>query len=104
MRSIDGDKLKRKAQECATEAWKMNLTARIETVLNQFIDWIDKAPTVESEIVRCKDCKHRPIRKNGFVLPPNDDDEKCPFLCDDYFYSRRPGDNFFCANAERTAE
>jgi hypothetical protein len=57
MRSIDGDKLKRKAQECATEAWKMNLTARIETVLNQFIDWIDEAPTVEPEIVRCKDCK-----------------------------------------------
>ena len=49
MRLIDADKLKRKAQKCATEAWKMNLTARIETVLNQFIDWIDEAPTVEPE-------------------------------------------------------
>lgn len=58
MRAIDADKLKRKAQECATEAWKMNLTARIETVLNQFIDWIDEAPTVEPEIIRCKDCKY----------------------------------------------
>jgi rubrerythrin len=48
-RPIDADKLKRKVQKYATEAWKMNLTARIETVLNQFIDWIDDAPTVEPE-------------------------------------------------------
>ena len=48
-RLIDADALKKKAQECATEAWKMNLTARIETVLNQFIDWIDNAPTVEDD-------------------------------------------------------
>lgn len=54
MRAIDADKLKRKAQECATEAWKMNLTARIETVLNQFIDWIDKAPTIEPHCEACE--------------------------------------------------
>lgn len=49
MRLIDADKLKRKAQKVATEAWKMRLTAPIETVLNQFIDWIDEQPTIESE-------------------------------------------------------
>ena len=49
MRAIDGDALKRKAQKVATEAWKMKLTAKIETTLNQFIDWIDKQPTVQSE-------------------------------------------------------
>ena len=48
-RLIDADMLKKKAQECATEAWKMNLTARIETVINQFIDWIDDAPTVQAD-------------------------------------------------------
>ena len=48
-RLIDADMLKKKAQECATEAWKMNLTARIETVINQFIDWIDNAPTVQAD-------------------------------------------------------
>lgn len=48
-RLIDADALKKKAQECATEAWKMNLTARIETVLNQFIDWINDAPTVQAD-------------------------------------------------------
>ena len=49
MRAIDGDALKRKAQKVATEAWKMKLTAKIETTLNQFIDWIDTQPTVHSE-------------------------------------------------------
>lgn len=49
MRLIDGDKLKRKAQKCATEAWKMNVTARVETVINQAIDWIDAMPTIEPE-------------------------------------------------------
>lgn len=49
MRAIDGDALKRKAQKVATEAWKMKLTAKVETTLNQFIDWIDAAQTVEPE-------------------------------------------------------
>lgn len=48
-RLIDADALKRKAQRVATESWKMGLTARIETTLNQFIDWIDNAPTVQPE-------------------------------------------------------
>lgn len=48
-RLIDADALKRKAQRVATESWKMRLTARIETTLNQFIDWIDNAPTVQPE-------------------------------------------------------
>lgn len=47
MRLIDADALKRRAQRVATEAWKMNLTAKIETTLNQFIDWINDAPTIE---------------------------------------------------------
>lgn len=70
-RLIDADSLKRKAQRVATESWKMWLTARIETTLNQFIDWIDNAPTVQPELdctlkefgdcsyseTGCSDCK-----------------------------------------------
>lgn len=47
MRLIDGDKLKRKVQRIATEAWMMKLTASVETTLNQFIDYIDEAPTLD---------------------------------------------------------
>ena len=49
MRTIDADTLKRRAQKVATEAWKMKIKAEVETVLNQFIDWIDEAPTIQTE-------------------------------------------------------
>ena len=72
MRIIDADALKRKAQRVATESWKMRLTARIETTLNQFIDWIDNAPTVQPEpdcalpeIIRCKNCKYLVVEEDG---------------------------------------
>lgn len=92
MRLINADKLKRKAQECATEAWKMNLTARIETVLNQFIDWIDEAPTVEPEIIRCENCKHH-HRDNSGV-----------YYCEIKDYGYGWGLNDFCSDAERREE
>lgn len=64
MRLIDGDKLKRKTQKVATESWKMKLTAKIETTLNQFIDWIDEAETIDAvPVVRCKECKYWGIHK-----------------------------------------
>ena len=43
---IDRNKLLRRAKKESTYAWKMNLHARTETILNQFIDWLDEAPTV----------------------------------------------------------
>ena len=49
MRAIDGDRLKRKAQKVATEAWKMKTKATVEVILNQFIDWINEAPTIEPD-------------------------------------------------------
>lgn len=47
MRLIDADKLKRKAQKIATDAWRMKLKGNVETILNQFIDWIDASQTIE---------------------------------------------------------
>jgi len=60
MRAIDADALKRRAQRVATEAWKLKLTASVETTLNQYIDWINQAPTIEPEPHYdewCTDCK-----------------------------------------------
>lgn len=51
-RLIDADVLKRKMQRLATQAWKMKIKASVETVLNQFIDDIDHAPTVDAVPVR----------------------------------------------------
>ena len=45
---IDADKLKRKCQKVATEAWKMKIKASAEVTMNQFIDFIDEADTVDA--------------------------------------------------------
>lgn len=58
---IDGDALKRKAQKAATEAWKTGITAKVETILKQFIDWISEAPAV-NEWTSVKDGQPK---KNG---------------------------------------
>ena len=55
------------------------------------------------EIVRCKNCKHRPLDKRGYgvsedLLFP---DDVCPLQSDDPWYSKYPDDEFFCANGER---
>ena len=52
MKLIDADKLKRKCQKTATEAWKMKINASAETIMNQFIDFIDEADTVDAVPVR----------------------------------------------------
>lgn len=51
-RYIDADALKRKAQKVATEAWKMRIKSSVETILNQFIDWIDAQPTADVVLVK----------------------------------------------------
>ena len=55
------------------------------------------------QVVRCKDCKHRPIKpndyENGFDL--EFPDGKCPCQCDDGWYSWYPKDDWFCADGER---
>ena len=65
-------------------------------------------------VVRCKDCKHRPVMEwskvyDDFdVLAPEVDGEedwRCPCLIkDDPYYSWSPNDNWFCANGERRGE
>ena len=60
--------------------------------------------TVESEVIMCKDCIHRPIiddpdATDGFGL--QFPDFKCPCRCDDPYYSWMPNDNWFCGNGEK---
>lgn len=62
-------------------------------------------PSAEPEIIRCKDCKHRPLdgedtQGSGIEFP----DEICPCQCEDFWYSWRPDDDWFCAYAERRTD
>lgn len=66
------------------------------------------APSID--IVFCKECKHRPIKEDaneadyGFnVIAPNED-ERCPCLVEDGWYSWIPKDDFYCGYGEREGE
>ena len=61
----------------------------------------------EKELVRCKDCKHRPKEPNWKTYEDGFDIEfpegsKCPCQCSgDEYYSWYPEDDWFCADGER---
>ena len=65
----------------------------------------------QSEIVRCKDCKHKPYPSDNYDYD-NDDcvfeiifpDYRCPCRCEDEYYNRIPDDDWFCGNAERKTD
>lgn len=61
---------------------------------------IHALPSAQTEIIMCKECKHRPTRdEDGWIDFPT---ERCPCQCeDDYYYSWMPKDDWFCGNAER---
>ena len=64
-------------------------------------DEIDAMPSADVvEVVRCKDCKHRPyLDEDGFIEPEN---SICPCINeDDDDYSWLPEDDWFCADGER---
>lgn len=85
---------------------------------NDAIDAVAEcAPTVDAvEVVRCKDCKHRPAfrddgryvegpryqetLKNGLTVTL--EDTRCPCVNGlDSYFSYVPKDDWFCANGER---
>lgn len=80
-----------------------------------FIGVIRRQP----ELVRCKDCKHRPVYdEQKREMPPRlnieydedgkpwiwDDDMTCPYLCGDSYYNQMPDDEQFCDRGERKEE
>ena len=84
MRLIDADALIKSADKESVHMWQIAL-----------------APTVDAiEVVRCKDCIHKPTgtrNKHDMEFP----DDICPCQCEDYWYSWMPDDDWFCANGER---
>lgn len=61
-----------------------------------------------TEVVRCKDCKHRPYKKEidgcMYIFEPEDEDGidyTCPYISGDVYYSGLPDDSSFCDKGER---
>ena len=68
-------------------------------------DNVRALPTADViEVVRCKDCKHRPVEKGEYwrlEFP----DEVCPCQeIDADWYGRKPADDWFCANGKRNGD
>lgn len=101
MRLIDADPLETRTHwECFE-----NFDDDYEYVLKADID---HAPTVDAvELVRCRDCIHKPhtsdrydpINGDGFeIIFP---DYRCPCQCEDGYYNWMPADDWYCGNGER---
>lgn len=61
----------------------------------------EQLPSAQPDIIRCKDCKHKPSG-SGVNHDISFPDEVCPCQCeDDYWYSWMPKDNWFCGSGER---
>lgn len=64
----------------------------------------------EQELIRCKDCKHRPKEPNLETYESGLDLEfpegsKCPCRCnEDEWYSWYPDDDWFCADGQRKTD
>lgn len=102
MRAIDGDHLRR---WILSRAFNTQLTV---TDVIDIIDQIDREDPIELEIIRCKDCKHKPHTSDEYDDDKGDcgfeiifPDYRCPCRCDDEYYNHIPDDDWYCGNAER---
>ena len=94
------------AIDALEEPCKVSNTWTDEYAVGERAQWekdvkaLNSLPSAQPEIVRCKDCKHRPtLDEDGELdFPPT---YRCPCQCDDYYYSWMPKDDWFCGNAER---
>jgi hypothetical protein len=69
---------------------------------NAVLDMLMELPSAQPEIVRCKDCVYFPegTGANHDLEFPGEE-LKCPCECDDYWYSWKPADDWFCGNGKR---
>ena len=79
------------------EIWELNF--------DEIREALETVPSVDAvEVVRCKDCKYKPVGtgcNHDLEFPVH---YKCPCECDDNWYSWMPKDDFFCGNGERKTD
>ena len=71
--------------------------------------WV-RDKVMEQEIVHCRDCVYHSELKTyetdrgRVTIVDFQDDSICPYKCEDFFYSRHPDDDWYCANGKRRTE
>jgi len=102
---MDREKVISTLEEIKTQTAGIGLDSAV--IAHKFIDEILAMLKEQPEIVRCKDCKHRPKEPNWKTYEGGFDIEfpegsKCPCRCSgDEYYSWYPEDDWFCADGER---
>lgn len=94
------EKYKKKLIESTNINSSQDEMMALDNLLFRFwqMGWLDRLE--QQEIIRCKDCKHKPFDgKNGRIEFPVG--SKCPCKCEDDYYDWKPDADWFCANAER---
>ena len=78
------------------------------TVFTGSVKDTDCSAVQSVEIIRCKDCIHKPKPTEDYKQGERDSgfkiefpDYMCPLQCEDPYYNRLPKDDWFCGNAER---
>ena len=56
MRAIDADALKDHLQNLAYDDWNQGVSTSWADAYRECADMVDEQPTIEPEIIRCKDC------------------------------------------------
>lgn len=86
-RLVDADALRDRLQSLADDGWNKSTTTSWAEAFSECADMVDEAPTIEFEIIHCKDCKHwsRESICDGFCS------EDC----------MRHDENFYCGYAGR---
>ena len=92
---------------CSTNCPYWNGNASAKECTKKLAEDVYSLLKEQPEIVRCKDCKHRPKEpnfktyENGFDIE-FPEGSKCPCKCSgDEYYSWYPEDDWFCASGER---
>ena len=103
MRLIDADKLHERLQALVLDEWNKTTFTSWSKAFAEVADMVEyDAPTIEPDIIRCKDCKYYQIawlKKDG-----TDDKRYRPSICvkGQYGITRKP--DWYCADAEMRGE
>ena len=58
MRLIDADALEERFQSLAYDDWNQGVTTSWADAYRECADMVYEQPTIEPELIRCKDCRH----------------------------------------------
>lgn len=89
MRAIDADALRDRLQNLGYDDWNQGTTTTWAEAFKECADMVDEMPTIELEIVRCKDCEW--FHDIGCAIQIVDDSDK-------------PSENDYCSFAERKTD